>query len=233
MQQVRRWLHPNNFYLLKSRMWIIHMKNYKFLVHLICFCIVFAFAGCKSPEKVTESSKYYYLNPNSNITNIGRIAIVELQNDSSYPQMSNDITESLFQALQKKQVFGLTIVRQRDALWKSLQLEPDMTYTLDQMAAIRQTLKCDGVLIGTITDFKPYPHMAVGLRLKLIDLTSGDLLWALEQIWNSSDKVTAQKIKRYFKETKSSSSNDSNERMAAISPLEFIKYISYDVAQTL
>lgn len=209
------------------------MKNYKFLVHLICFCIVFAFAGCKSPEKVTESSKYYYLNPNSNITNIGRIAIVELQNDSSYPQMSNDITESLFQALQKKQVFGLTIVRQRDALWKSLQLEPDMTYTLDQMAAIRQTLKCDGVLIGTITDFKPYPHMAVGLRLKLIDLTSGDLLWALEQIWNSSDKVTAQKIKRYFKETKSSSSNDSNERMAAISPLEFIKYISYDVAQTL
>jgi len=214
-------------------MWIIHMKNYKFLVHLICFCIVFAFAGCKSPEKVTESSKYYYLNPNSNITNIGRIAIVELQNDSSYPQMSNDITESLFQALQKKQVFGLTIVRQRDALWKSLQLEPDMTYTLDQMAAIRQTLKCDGVLIGTITDFKPYPHMAVGLRLKLIDLTSGDLLWALEQIWNSSDKVTAQKIKRYFKETKSSSSNDSNERMAAISPLEFIKYISYDVAQTL
>jgi hypothetical protein len=209
------------------------MKNYKFLVHLTCFCIVLVFAGCKSPEKVTESSKYYYLNPNRNITNIGRIAIVELQNDSSYPQMSNDITESLFQALQKKQVFGLTIVRQRDALWKSLQLEPDMTYTLDQMAAIRQTLKCDGVLIGTITEFKPYPHMAVGLRLKLIDLTSGDLLWAIEQIWNSSDKVTVQKIKKYFKETKTSSSNDSNERMAVISPLEFIKYISYDVAQTL
>ncbi len=84
--------------------------------------------------------------------------------------MSNDITEALFQSFQKKQVFGLTIVRQRDPLWKSLQLEPDTTYSLEQMAAVRQTLKCDGVLIGTITEFKPYPHMTVGLRLKLIDL---------------------------------------------------------------
>lgn len=164
---------------------------------------------------------------------MGRIAIVELQNDSSYPQMSNDITEALFQSLQKKQVFGLTMVRQRDPLWKSLQLEPDATYTLDQMAAIRQTLKCDGVLIGTITEFKPYPHMAAGLRLKLIDLTQGELLWALEQVWNSSDKITEQKIKKYLNETKSSSLKKSNERITSMSPLEFIRYVSFEVAQTL
>ena len=164
---------------------------------------------------------------------MGRIAIVELQNDSSYPQMSSDITEALFQSLQKKQVFGLTIVRQRDPLWKSLQLEPDTTYTLEQMASVRQTLKCDGVLIGTITEFEPYPHTAVGLRLKLIDLTSGELRWAIEQVWNSSDKVTEKRIKKYLAETKSSAANDSNERIAAISPLEFMKYVSYEVAQTL
>ena len=209
------------------------MKSSKFIIKVICVLLfVITITGCKSSYTANEPAKYYYVNPSRNIANIGRIAIVELQNDTSYPQMSDDITEALFQALQKKQVFGLTIVRQRDSLWKSLQLEPDTAYTLDQMAAIRQTLKCDGILIGTITDFKPYPHMTIGLRLKLIDLTSGDLLWAIEQIWNSSDKVTSQKIKRYFKDTKGSS-NDSNERIVTISPLEFIKYISYDAAQTL
>ncbi|MBN1974883.1 MAG: hypothetical protein JW787_14680 [Sedimentisphaerales bacterium] len=189
--------------------------------------------GCKSHEIAREPANYYYQNPNKKISDMGRIAIVELQNDSSYPQMSNDITEALFQSLQKKQVFGLTMVRQRDPLWKSLQLEPDATYTLDQMAAIRQTLKCDGVLIGTITEFKPYPHMAAGLRLKLIDLTQGELLWALEQVWNSSDKITEQKIKKYLNETKSSSLKNSNERITSMSPLEFIKYVSFEVAQTL
>jgi hypothetical protein len=200
---------------------------------LFLFIMPVIFSGCKSAEQVKDSANFYYKNPSRKISNLGRIAIVELQNDSSYPQVSSDITDALFQSLQKKQIFGLTIVRQRDPLWKSLQLEPDTTYTLDQMAAVRQTLKCDGVLIGTITEFKPYPHMSVGLRLKLIDLTTGDLLWALEQVWNSSDKITEQKIKKYFKETKSASAADSNERIAAISPLEFIKFISYEVAQTL
>jgi hypothetical protein len=211
-----------------------YMKSSGYVNILIyIFFIAAAFSGCTNTVSISDSEKYYYQNPNKNISNIGRIAIVELQNDSSYPQMSNDITEALFQTLQKKQIFGLTIVRQRDPLWKSLQLEPDTTYTLDQMAAVRQTLKCDGVLIGTITEFKPYPHMAVGLRLKLIDLTSGELLWAIEQVWNSSDKITEKRIKKYLNETKGSLSNDSNERIAVVSPLEFIKYVSYEVAQTL
>ena len=76
-------------------------------------------------------------------------------------------------------------------------------------------------------------HMAVGLRLKLVDLTNGELLWAIEQVWNTSDKITEKKIKKYLSDKKSSLSNDSNERIAVVSPLEFIRYISYEVAQTL
>lgn len=205
------------------------------LVQIIIFVLFYSLitTGCKSPGYAGEPSKFYYQNPNKKLSNIGRIAIVELQNDSSYPQMSNDITEALFQSIQKRQIFGLTIVRQRDPIWKSLQLEPDTTYSLEQMAAVRQKLKCDGVLIGTITEFRPYPHMTVGLRLKLIDLADGELLWAIEQVWTGSDKITEQKIKKYLKETKSSNSNNADERITAISPLEFIRYISYEVAQTL
>jgi hypothetical protein len=207
------------------------LKSVKIIIYVF-FCSLII-TGCNNPHKDVDSVMYYYQNPNKSLSNIGRIAIVELQNDSSYPQISNDITEALFQTIQKKQVFGLTVVRQRDPLWKSLQLEPDATYSLEQIAAVRQTLKCDGVLVGTITEYKPYPHMTVGLRLKLIDLTEGELLWAIEQVWSSSDKITEKKIKKYLKETKSSYSENSNERITAISPLEFIRYISFEVAQTL
>ena len=207
------------------------MKKLKYIICILILSVVNT--GCNSSFNKDDSAQFYYQNPNKNISEIGRIAIVELQNDSSYPEVSNDITEALFQSVQKRQVFGLTVVRQRDPLWKSLQLEPDTTYSLEQMAAVRQTLKCDGVLIGTITEYKPYPHTAIGLRLKLIDLTEGELLWAVEQVWNSSDKITEQKIKNYLKETKSSYSKNSSERITAISPLEFMRYISYEIAQTL
>ncbi len=179
------------------------------------------------------AAEYYYLNPNKSLTTIGRVAIVELDNDSSYPKISADVTEKLYQALQKKQIFGLTVVHQNDPSWRSLQLDLDSKYTLDQLAATRETLKCNAVLLGTITEFRPYPHMTIGLRLRLIDLRDGQLLWALEQIWDSADKTTEYRIRDYFRSQKRSGYAPLKEQLAVVSSLEFIKYVSFEVAETL
>jgi hypothetical protein len=69
-------------------------------------------SGCRFYSASAPVADYYYLNPDKNLSATGRVAIVELDNNSSYPQISADVTESLFQALQKKQVFSLTVVRQ-------------------------------------------------------------------------------------------------------------------------
>jgi hypothetical protein len=190
-------------------------------------------SGCRTRSASAPVSDYFYLNPSRKLTDVGRVAIIELDNDSSYPQISNDITGSLYQALQKRQVFGLTVVRQNDPPWRSLQLERDSSFTLEQILAIREALKCDGILLGTVTEFRPYPHMAVGLRLKLLDLRDGQLLWALEQIWDSADKTIEKRIKNYFKSEKRSGFAPLHEEMAAVSPLEFIKFVNYEVAGTL
>jgi len=190
-------------------------------------------SGCITYYKASAPADYYYLNPDKSLTTLGRVAIVELDNDSSYPKISADVTEKLYQALQKKQVFGLTVVRQNDPLWRSLQLDLDSKYALKQLLAIRETLKCDAVLLGTITEFRPYPHMIIGLRVKLIDLRDGQLLWALEQIWDTADKTTEYRIKEYFRSQKRLGYAPLHERLAAVSSLEFIKFVSYEVAETL
>jgi len=195
--------------------------------------LVALLSGCDAYIASGPAGDYYYLNPDKKLDTIGRIALVELYNDSSYPQISTDITDSLFQALQKKQVFGLNIVRQHDPSWRSLKLDLDKMYTLDQILAIRQTLKCDGVLVGTITEFRPYPHLAVGLRLKLLDLRDGQLLWALEQVWDTADKTTENRIKKYFRSEKRSGFAPLHDQLATVSSLEFIKFVSYEVAGTL
>ena len=179
------------------------------------------------------AADYYYINPVKSLSTIGRVAIIELENDSAYPAISNDVIEKLYQALQKKQVFGLTVVRQSDSLWRSLQLDFNSQYTLDQISAIHETLKCDAILMGTITEFRPYPHMIIGLRLKILDLRDGQLLWALEQVWDSADKTTEYRIKDYFRSQKRSGYEPLHEQLASVSSLEFIKFVSYEVAETL
>ena len=199
---------------------------------VILLLLVVLLSGCQTHSASAPLSDYYYLNPNNKLSTIGRVAIVELDNDSSYPQISTDVTQALYQALQKRQVFGLTIVRQNNPSWRSLQLDRDSTYNLEKLVAIREALRCDGVLLGTVTEYRPYPHMAVGLRLKLLDLRDGQLVWALEQVWDSADKTTEKRIKSYFKSEKRSGFAPLHEKLAAVSPLEFIKFVNYEVAGT-
>jgi len=208
----------------------------EFILLLSVICLLVLLSGCQlhtaSAPKVRRLADYY-LNPDKDLSTVGRVAIVELGNDSAFPQISACLTEALFLALQKKQIFGLTMVRQDEFTWRSLQLDLNSTYSLEQLLAIRKTLKCDAVLVGTITQYKPYPHMAVGLRLRLLDLKDGQLLWALEQVWDSADKTTECRIKDYLQSQMRSGPTPLREQLIVVSPLSFIKFVAYEVAETL
>ncbi|HNY79328.1 MAG: hypothetical protein RBS72_05885 [Sedimentisphaerales bacterium] len=188
--------------------------------------------GCESPQNGNGMAGSFYLNPYKDLANLGRIALVELDNNSGHPQISADLTEALFVALQKKQVFGLTIVHQDNPDWRGLQQNLDSLQALRQLLATRETLKCNGLLVGTVTEYTPYPHMSLGLRLKLLDLTDGQLIWGLEQVWDSSDRDIQKRIKRYFKDDLRTGFASLREELVVVSPLKFGKFVAYEVAET-
>lgn len=215
----------------RSRIVSVQRTDFCFLFSAIC--LLFLPAGCRFYEDSEPTPAYSYLSPYKDITTVGRVAIVELGNDSAYPKISADVTEALFLALQKKQLFGLTMVHQDDSAWRSLEIEPDSAYTLEQLFAIHEVLKCDALLVGTVTQYEPYPHMTVGLRLRLLDLSDGQLLWAVEQVWDSADKTMQHTVKNYYRNQIFLGEGSLREQMTIVSPLKFIGFIAYEVAETL
>lgn len=202
-------------------------------VKIVFLLLPVLLSGCGFNKAYKPAANYYYLNPNKDLSAIGRTALVELANDSDFPQISTDVTEALYHALQKKQVFGLTVVRQSDPDWRKLQLDLNSTYTLEQLSAMRKTLNCDAVLVGTVTGFEPFPYLTIGLRLKLIDLTDGRLLWALEQIWDTTDKTTEKRIKNYYRRSILPGFGTLEEELGTVSSLKFVKFVAYETAETL
>ncbi len=188
--------------------------------------------GCDSAQE-NGMADAFYLNPYKDLSTLGRVALVELDNSSAYPQISADLTEALFVALQKKQIFGLTIVDHDNPAWRGLQENLDSLQALRQLLAMREALKCNGLLVGTVTEYTPYPHMSIGIRLKLLDLTDGQLLWGLEQVWDSSDRDIQKRIKHYFKDDLRTGFASLREEMVVVSPLKFGKFVAYEVAATL
>lgn len=205
------------------------MNSFKTLFPLLAVLL----SGCGVYKTNKLPTDHYYLNPHKDLSTIGRTALVELANNSVFPQISVDVTEALFQEMQKKQVFGVTVIGRNDPIWRNLQLNPNTTYTLEQLSALRENLNSDAILIGTVTEFKPYPHLTIGLRLKLIDLTDGQLLWALEQIWDTTDKTTEDRIKKYFRHRNFMGFATLREKLGTVSSLKFVKFVAYEVAETL
>jgi hypothetical protein len=205
------------------------------LKKIILFSLLTAIiSGCDSDFYLPspgKSSQPYYRNPNKNISNIGKVAVVELENSSNYPQIASDITLKLFQQLQKRQVFGLSIVRTADPDWKNLQIPLDGPQNLQQYADLRKALNCSAIIFGSVTEYQPYPHLSVGLRLKMIDLTDGRLIWGFEQIWDSSDRKTLDRARRYLNSQKRGDSEKMNRQLISISSIEFLDFVTYEVAQ--
>ncbi len=201
-------------------------------VCLVALLSLSLFCGCASQVESGPAANSYYLDPYRDLRKLGRVALVELDNTSGYPEISADMTGALFLAVQKRQVFGLTVVNQNDQDWRSLQENLDSLQALRQLVTMRDTLKCNGLLVGTVTEYQPYPHMVIGLRLKLLDLTDGRLLWGLEQVWDSADRSVQQRIKTYFREQLKSGLAPLREELVVISSLNFTRFVAYEVAQT-
>jgi len=205
------------------------LKTSLLLAALICL------SGCArqtaSPNSPPSS---YYRNPTKDLKRVGRTALVELTDVSDAHRVSPEITEAMFQEIQKKQIWGLTKVRQDDPIWRSLQLDMDLHYKLEDLSQIRKTLRCDAILVGTITGFEPYPHMAISLRLRLIDLADGQLLWAMEQVWDTTDKKTRDRIEAYYSPGRLFF-QDKNlaGQLGSVSSLKFFKFVAYEIAETL
>ena len=206
----------------------------RYLVLTVLGLFSMALAGCAGEQEFSApGTEYYYLNPNKHLGEMGKIILVGLENQSDYPSVSADMTRALFQAVQKRQLFNVNVVEPDDPMWRSLGLTPDGHYSMDQIYEIRNAVMCNAMMVGTITEYHPYPHMVVGLRLKLLDLTDGQLLWAFEQIWDTADKGTVKRLHIYFQSQTMSDTSALDEALAVVSPMQFFKFICSEVAGTM
>ena len=202
---------------------------------VLCFTtalLLSAICGCESSTR-NAMANAYYRNPDKDLRTLGRVTLVELDNASTYPEISGNATGAIFLELQKKQVFGVARIGRDAPAWRPLQENLEAQQAMQALAEMRESLKCNGLLVGTVTEYRPYPSLVLGLRLKLLDLTDGQLLWAVEQVWDSADKSIHGRVREYLKRDFPLGPTTLREQLVVVSPLEFTKFAAYEVAQTL
>lgn len=189
--------------------------------------------GCRIIQPVQEPKGHYYLNPQSRFSELGKVVILELENESSRQDLAESLTQALADALQKKHLFSVRCIHRSDPLWQGLELYSISEYSYEQLSMIRKMLGADAIVFGNIMRYTPYPHLGVGLRLKMVDLRYGSLVWALEEVWDSTDKSTEQRMRQFFDRQMRTGYQPMNWEILITSPMAFHKFVVYEAAQTL
>ena len=202
----------------------------KGLIFMFCFVL----AGCRSAGPVAQSPQgHFFLNQSADFTTVGKIAVLELDNRTTRADLSEVLTEGLADNLGKKHLFSVQSVFRGEPAWQSLDLEQIGDNSLQELARLRQGLEVDAVVLGTITRYRTYPHLMLGLHLKMVDIRDGQLLWAIEDVWDSTDKNTELRMKDFFEKQMRTGYEPMDWQLLIASPKAFNKFVLFEVTQTL
>jgi hypothetical protein len=193
------------------------------------------FCGCDSGDGVAPQpagARPHYANPRKEISRIARIVLVEPMNLSADPQIPVTFTSALSSAMERKSLFGQTVVYRKDPSFAKYQMDYEK-YPLETLKELRNAFGCDAILTGTIRDYRTYPRMTISVRLRLVDLTDGDLIWAVEQVWDSTDKELSARMKGFFEQEMRGGYEPLNWKVGLVSPNVFNKFVCYEIGETL
>jgi TolB-like protein len=159
--------------------------------------------------------------------------MLPLANESDHPGTETGLSEELFRAVQRCRLFHVRPVDPESPAAAALPPVGSAPLTLGDLLRLRQALGTDAVLAGTVTRWQPYPRMQTGLYLRLVDLRSGQVLWAVDHVWDATDEHTQRRLQRFFACRMGDGNDPFGWELGTVSPRTFQKFVAHEVAETL
>jgi len=189
-------------------------------------------AGCTRDGYVAPNI-YHEIPSVRQLMSLRRVVLIELKDETGQPRVAEDLTAALAQALQERGLFRVDVIDRHSPRLEGLVVDKLEPFTIGELAKMARQLNCDGVLIGRIRQFQPFPRMQMSVLLRLIDLRDGQLAWGVDEKWNSSDAVVEKRIKWYFRTQLRTGYGPATWELITRSPMQFCRFVAYEMAGTL
>ncbi len=188
--------------------------------------------GCQQEPPREFAVNKHFLSSNEDVFDLSRVVFVELADDTGNPKQAWSMTSELHKLLQDKD-FHTDRVKVNDERCIDLPLRQLQALSLEQLHMMRRDLKCDAILFGRLTHFQPYPKLQVGVYARLINLRDGKTVWAIDRVWDTTDKEVEERIKYFSDMHMRSGYGPERGRLALISPRMMQTYVAWEISRTI
>lgn len=168
---------------------------------------ILAVAGCSSPSPVDPARLGPFFHPR-NFTgvprlpaNLRRVVLLPVHGGDLIPrETAEGIDPVLLTALQNQQRFEV-VVLSREECEKSFG-SPDLSSAAalphDFLATLGQKFEAQGVMFVDLTTYNAYRPLAIGLRAKLADVSTKNLLWSFDETFSTNDPAVANSLRHFY-----------------------------------
>ncbi len=145
------------------------------------------------------------------------------------------LTPVITEELGKTKKFELVIVTPEElrawtgrSSWRAEEALPP-----DLLKHLHEQLACDAVLFSRLTQYRPYPPLAVGYSFKLAEVAKAEMIWAVDEIFDASEPSVVNSARRYQLVREQLPSSLADSRSILNSPSGFGRYAANSVFETL
>lgn len=103
----------------------------------------------------------------------------------------------------------------------------------DEFEALVREVGADAILFTDLTAYHPYRPLVMGVRCKLVESASADILWSFDTVFDSGNPTVSTAARRYHLDESAPPYPLQNSSSILQSPLRYTKYVADAVFATL
>ena len=187
------------------------------------------FADAPTPKPVNA-----YRGDERDLAHVKRIMVLPFSPAPGVSAQATQVREAFLGEMAKIQKFE--VVPLPDGAEEDRELYASLRHgriSAGELVELGKRYRLDGVLLGTITNYRPYLPQNLGLRMQLTSLHSGATVWAAEGHYDASDSATQNDLEHFATTFLGEEQSMHGWRINLLSPQKFAAFVSHRLVATL
>lgn len=101
------------------------------------------------------------------------------------------------------------------------------------LSILQQQTGCDAVMFCRLTAYRPYPPLAIGWNLKLVEAKAGEIVWAADELFDAGNPAVANSARLYYQKNTKDQPPLNDSRSILNSPRHFGRYAFHALVERI
>ena len=187
-----------------------------------------ALGACQMQRPPEQRAVDSYLADPRDLANVRRVMVLPFDEEPGVDADCMQMRDIYVAELQKLRRFDILPLPESaievDELNRSVRRGRMST---DAVVRLCDRYHLDGVLVGTVTSFRAYTPPILGMRTQLVSVHSGAIVWAVDAIYDSSDRSTVNDLRHFHEHVQHDDGNLHGYELDLIAPSKFCAYVAH------